>query len=193
MPVDWVDDPDSRVDIVRTALDGLRGIARLGRGLLTGRIPVGEVASTLGRVSAGAGQGRLRMQVLMFGAVGVGSILAYALLYLWLRQGTSAQVANLLALVIIAVVNTAANRRFTFGVRGATNRLRHQAQGLAIFVVGLGITSGTLWLVDRLGNDRHTLEVAALTAANLVVTVMRFVLMRMWVFTPRRRRVAASG
>jgi hypothetical protein len=29
LPVDWVDDPDSRVDIVRTALDDLRGVARL--------------------------------------------------------------------------------------------------------------------------------------------------------------------
>ena len=29
VPVDWVDDPDSRVDIARTALDDLRGIARL--------------------------------------------------------------------------------------------------------------------------------------------------------------------
>jgi glycosyltransferase involved in cell wall biosynthesis len=30
VPVDWVDDPDSRVDIARTALADLRGIARLG-------------------------------------------------------------------------------------------------------------------------------------------------------------------
>jgi glycosyltransferase involved in cell wall biosynthesis len=29
VPVDWVDDPDSRVDIVRTAIDDLRGVARL--------------------------------------------------------------------------------------------------------------------------------------------------------------------
>src|SRR5919109_249534 len=29
VPVDWVDDPDSRVDIVRTARDDLRGVARL--------------------------------------------------------------------------------------------------------------------------------------------------------------------
>ena len=29
VPVDWVDDPDSRVDIVRTSLDDLRGIWRL--------------------------------------------------------------------------------------------------------------------------------------------------------------------
>ena len=29
VPVDWVDDPDSRVDIVSTALEDLRGVARL--------------------------------------------------------------------------------------------------------------------------------------------------------------------
>ncbi|NNN37598.1 glycosyltransferase [Streptomyces sp. S3(2020)] len=34
VPVDWTDDPDSRVDIVRTALDDLRGMARM---LRTGR------------------------------------------------------------------------------------------------------------------------------------------------------------
>jgi hypothetical protein len=34
--VDWVDDPDSRVEIVRTAKDDLRGIARVRRGLAHG-------------------------------------------------------------------------------------------------------------------------------------------------------------
>src|SRR5262249_5682110 len=29
IPVDWVDDPDSRVDVVRTALDDLRGLRRV--------------------------------------------------------------------------------------------------------------------------------------------------------------------
>ncbi|HEY3943124.1 MAG TPA: glycosyltransferase [Acidimicrobiales bacterium] len=39
VPVDWVDDLDSRVNIARTALDDLRGIGRLawGRGRRTGR------------------------------------------------------------------------------------------------------------------------------------------------------------
>jgi glycosyltransferase involved in cell wall biosynthesis len=31
VPVDWVEDTDSRVDVVRTALDDLRGMARLAR------------------------------------------------------------------------------------------------------------------------------------------------------------------
>ncbi|HEY0716769.1 MAG TPA: dolichyl-phosphate beta-glucosyltransferase, partial [Streptosporangiaceae bacterium] len=40
VPVDWIDDTDSRVDIVATALADLRGIARLSAGLLRGTIKV---------------------------------------------------------------------------------------------------------------------------------------------------------
>ena len=49
VPVDWVDDPDSRVDIVATAVADLRGIARLGRALATGALPVAELRAQLGR------------------------------------------------------------------------------------------------------------------------------------------------
>jgi glycosyltransferase involved in cell wall biosynthesis len=40
IPVDWIDNLDSRVDIVATALADLRGMARLGSGLATGSIKV---------------------------------------------------------------------------------------------------------------------------------------------------------
>jgi putative flippase GtrA len=191
VPVDWVDDPDSRVDILRTAYDDVRGIARLGRNLLAGRIPLAEVGERLGRANADAHAGRLGMQVVMFAVVGVLSTLAYALLYLLFRGpvggGLSAQAANLLALLLTAVGNTAANRRFTFGVRGRAGRLRHQLQGLLIFAVGLGLTSGSLWLLHTAGTPGHAVEVAVLTAANLAVTVGRFVALRTWVFVRRRR------
>jgi glycosyltransferase involved in cell wall biosynthesis len=49
VPVDWVDDPDSRVDIRRTARDDLRGIARLGWALLRGRVPLEVVSARFGR------------------------------------------------------------------------------------------------------------------------------------------------
>ncbi|MFE4963412.1 glycosyltransferase [Streptomyces sp. NPDC056660] len=41
VPVDWVDDPDSRVDIVRTAVDDLKGMGRMFRATVTGgtRVP----------------------------------------------------------------------------------------------------------------------------------------------------------
>jgi glycosyltransferase involved in cell wall biosynthesis len=51
VPVDWVDDPDSRVDVLRTARDDLRGIARLGWALVRGRMPLAEVTERLGRTT----------------------------------------------------------------------------------------------------------------------------------------------
>ena len=43
VPVDWIDDTDSRVDILATALADLRGIIRLGCGLMRGTIKVPEL------------------------------------------------------------------------------------------------------------------------------------------------------
>ncbi|HEX7715901.1 MAG TPA: bifunctional glycosyltransferase family 2/GtrA family protein, partial [Marmoricola sp.] len=141
VPVDWVDDPDSRVDIVRTALDDLRGVVRLGSSLARGRLPLREVGVRLGRVSSEAGAGRLGLQVAMFLVVGVLSTFAYAALYLGLRGLTGPMEANLVALLLTAIANTAANRRFSFGVRGPTDLLRHQAQGLVVFAFGLAFTT----------------------------------------------------
>ena len=91
--------------------------------------------------------------------------------------------ASLLALLVTAVANTATNRWFTVDVRGSRDALRYQAQGLAIFVAGTGVTSGALWLLEATDDGGHRgVEVVVLTAANLFVTLMRFVLMRAWVF-----------
>ena len=108
------------------------------------------------------------------------------MLFLLLRSLLSPFLANATALVATAVANTAANRRFTFGVRGRTHALRHQVQGLAIFAVGLGVTSGSLWLLGAVaGSPGPFTEMIVLTLANLFVTVMRFVAMRFWVFARR--------
>jgi putative flippase GtrA len=191
VPVDWVDDPDSRVDIGRTAMEDVRGIVRVGRGLVSGRLPVADVAERLGRASADAGGGRLGMQVAMFALVGAGSTLAYAALFLLLRGTLSAFTANLLALLLTAVANTAVNRRLTFGVRGRRGAVGHQLRGLIVFAIGLGVTSGSLWLLHASGSPSRGVEVLVLTVANLVVTVMRFVAMRAWVFTRRPRQPGA--
>jgi putative flippase GtrA len=189
VPVDWVDDPDSRVDVLRTAYDDLRGIVRLGRSLVTGRLPLGEVSERLGRASADAGEGRLGMQVAMFALVGIASTLTYAVLFLVLRTWTDAWTANALALLLTAIGNTAANRRLTFGVRGRQDAVRHQVQGLVVFGVGLAVTSGALWVVHSTDAGHRGVEVLVLTIANLAVTAMRFVAMRTWMFVRRRRRL----
>jgi putative flippase GtrA len=125
------------------------------------------------------------MQVGIFLVIGVASTLAYALLYLGLRSTMTPWWANFTALLATAVVNTAANRRFTFGVKGPRNAMRHQVQGLVIFAGGLAVTSGALALLHALGSTSRGVEVVVLTAANLGVTVLRFVGMRLWVFAHR--------
>ncbi|MDX6278690.1 MAG: hypothetical protein QOJ72_2818 [Nocardioidaceae bacterium] len=187
VPVDWVDDLDSRVDIVRTAAADLRGMGRLGWALLRGRVPLAEVAQTLGRASARSAGGRLSAQLVVFALIGIASTLGYGLLFVLFRGHLGPQQANAAALALTAIANTAANRRFTFGFQGGTHVLRHQVQGLLVFGAGLGITSGTLLALHRADGPHHPLqEVAVLTAANLLVTLMRFVLMRVWIFRTDR-------
>lgn len=47
VPVDWVDDPDSRVDIVATAMADLRGVVRVGKAISTGALPLADVRAQL--------------------------------------------------------------------------------------------------------------------------------------------------
>jgi putative flippase GtrA len=186
IPVDWTDDPDSRVDILATAMSDLRGVARLVRALATDRIPLPS-----GRRD-NMPPPPLAAQVLRFAAIGVLSTLAYLGIYLVARTALSAQAANALALVVTAVGNTAANRRWTFAVRGRMGALRHQLQGLIVFAAALlvtGLSLMTLAAVDPHPSRRT--ELAVLVVANLAATVLRFVALRGWVFALRRRSARA--
>src|SRR3954447_20414547 len=148
VPVDWIDDPDSRVQIVRTAIDDLKGVARLA-------------AAT---------------QVVRFMCVGVASTIAYALLFLLLRGPLGAGTANAVALALTAVGNTAANRRLTFGLRGRHGLLRQHVLGAAVFVLALGLTSSALAVLHGLDPaPARGVELAVLILASTAATVTRFV------------------
>ena len=178
VPVDWIDDPDSRVDIVATAVADVRGVARMARSLMRGELPVRDLRAQLARTAPES----LFRQAIRFAAVGVGSTLAYLALFLIWRAPVGAQTANLLALLVTALANTAVNRRFTFGVAG-TGVVRHQLQGLLVFALGLALTSGSLALLAALSDHpAGAIEVIVLVVANLASTVLRFVLLREWVF-----------
>jgi putative flippase GtrA len=167
VPVDWVDDPDSRVDILPTAIQDLRGVARL-------------VAAS---------------RVARFLAVGVASTLAYALLYLLLRElALGSAAANASALAITAVANTAANRRITFGVRGRAGVLRQQGLGAIVYVITLGLTTGALGLLHALAaHPSRALEAGVLVVASALATVARYVGLRSWVFARRELPPNAGG
>ncbi|MEO6701937.1 MAG: bifunctional glycosyltransferase family 2/GtrA family protein [Jatrophihabitantaceae bacterium] len=190
VPVDWVDDPDSRVDILSTAIADLKGVARVGRALATGALPLAEVRAQLGRHPLSPSTPEvppgLFGQLVRFGAIGALSTLAYLLLFVLARGPLGAQGANLLALLVTAVANTSANRRLTFGISGRYKAVQHQFQGLAVFGLGLALTSGSLAMLQALDpNPRRALELSVLVAANLAATVLRFVLLRGWVFRTR--------
>ena len=74
VPVDWVDDADSRVDLIPTAVEDLHGVWRL---MWSGP-----------------------SHFIRFTAVGITSTMAYALLYLLLREASPAWFANAVALLV---------------------------------------------------------------------------------------------
>lgn len=191
IPVDWVDDPDSRVDIKQTAFDDVHGLIRVAGSLVKGSIPVQAIYAELGRRPlAPPGRPSFFGQVIRFGLVGAVSTLAFALLYLVLQGPFGAQQANFLALLLTAVANTAANRRFTFGITGPEKLFTQQLQGLIVFMLAWGITSSSLLVLHSVNSDATpSLELVTLTAANVFATLMRFVLLRIWVFRVRRRPV----
>jgi putative flippase GtrA len=161
VPVDWIDDPDSRVKIVRTAAEDLLGVARL-------------VAAS---------------PVVRFLGIGAASTVAYALLFLLLTGPVGAVAANAMALAITAVGNTAANRRLTFGVRGRAHLVRHHLRGAVVFVLTLALTNGALAVLhDVEPRPARWVELAVLVAAGLVATVTRYVAFKTWVFARRARR-----
>jgi glycosyltransferase involved in cell wall biosynthesis/putative flippase GtrA len=191
VPVDWIDDLDSRVDIVATALADLRGMVRLGWGFSRGSIMIPWLrgpSRAMSQRNAGHATAReLPRQIARFIAVGVASTLAYVLLYLVLRGVMSAQAANVLALGATAVANTAVNRRVTFGISGRVHAARHQVKGLIAFGIGLTLTSAALAaLHSGSAHPGRWAEVSVLVAANLVATVIRFLLYRHWVFGTSR-------
>jgi glycosyltransferase involved in cell wall biosynthesis len=163
VPVDWVDDPDSRVKIVRTALDDLRGVARLAADAPLAR----------------------------FLGIGVLSTIAYALLFLLLHGPLGAAGANAAALAITAVGNTAANRRLTFGIRGREHLLRHHWRGAAVFVLTLALSNGALMVLQEIDpSPPRALELAVLVLGSLLATVLRFLALKTWVFARRHRQAA---
>ena len=182
VPVDWSDDPDSRVDIGSTVLADLRGVWRLAtpRNGSRSEVPMPALPA------AGRDPGpQLVQQLFRFAGVGVASTLAYAVLYLALRPLAGAFVANGLALLLTAVANTAANRRLTFDVRGRDGVAGDHVVGLLAFGAGLAVTSGALGFLHVVapGAGRWT-ELAALVVANGLATVLRFVVLRLRIAPP---------
>lgn len=162
--VDWVDDPDSRVDIPRTARDDIKGIVRLLRDRPTAGPPTAARSALPGPTG----------QVVHFAAVGTLSTAAFALLFALLYRPIGPMGADVVALVLCAFGNLAANRRYTFTATGPGGRRDYYRRGLALALLPLAATLAALELIGAVGWDGLPVDLVALTAVNLCSTVARF-------------------
>jgi putative flippase GtrA len=198
VPVDWVEDVDSRVQVWSTALADARGLARVARAKATGAARVADLPRRAAPRPAHpdavlARQDGLTWQLVTFGLVGAVSTVATVVLYMLLRLWDPPLVANLAALVMTTLFNTEANRRLTFAGAGVSGRRVH-LQGLAVFTLYYTFTSGALLALQELvARPSRWLEVAVLLAASVLGTAGRFALLRAWVFTNRNRTAPGQG
>jgi hypothetical protein len=71
--------------------------------------------------------------------------------------------------------------------------LTHHAQGLIVFGLCLGLTTGSLMALGAIAPGASgAIEVGVLVAANAATTLLRYFLLRLWVFGPEARRAAGA-
>ncbi len=138
VPVDWVDDPDSRVDIVATAFADLKGVGRVGRGLATGSVPIRACREPARARRRGA---RVRRHGRPAGAVRRrrrrSAPLRTRCCISCCGRSWPAQAANALSLLAHRHRQHCRQPRLTFGVRGRDGVLADQCRACVTFALGL--------------------------------------------------------
>ena len=195
VPVDWVDDPDSSVHIVRTATDDLKGVSRMIRRFARNQGWIEEPASTGDRRRAVPTE--LGGQLVRFASIGLVSTVVFAVLFAVLRAPLGVVGGDFVALALCAVANTAANRRLTFAQRGPADRRRHWSAALAVSTFPLILNLGALGAAEIVGSRSLTGLLLWLTGANALATAAPFGTLRK-AMTARRQATtghatAASG
>jgi putative flippase GtrA len=172
VPVDWVDDPDSRVDLVQTATDDLKGMARMAWRFAIGGGRIPEITPTRAVMRDDMGR-----RLVMFGLIGAVSTAISVGLFVATRSALGAIGANLVALSATAAANTWANRRYTFARRGRHGRARDYRRGAAVYLGGVALSTAALGVVAAAGAG-PVVEVVTLATTWSLTTITRFHFLR---------------
>jgi glycosyltransferase involved in cell wall biosynthesis len=164
VPVDWVDDPDSRVNVIRTATSDLRGLLRVTAEWITGR----------GRLDVSALSGRTLLPASRLVRIGGISTFAYLVLFLLLQLCLPRVGAATLALTVTAAGNAAA---YWQNVRDEHQRIGLLRLSAWAWAAGLVLTSMALWAADWASGSLLA-AVVALLAANVVVSAGKLLAIR---------------
>jgi putative flippase GtrA len=216
VPVDWVDDTDTRVEVLPTALQDLRGVWRLLGPRARNRAARTPARLALTPTPNGSGpsspvdhnppsQGAdiaaettigvvvpdtvdspevFADELLRFAGVGAVSTLVYVGLFAALEPGLGSYLANAVAIGLCSLGNTAAHRGMAGTGRHGLDRWRRLGTAAALFAVSLAFTTGALAFTRAAGLTGLLPELCAVTAANIAAAVIRFGILRTWVFRP---------
>ena len=189
VPVDWVDDPDSRVHVASTAKDDLKGVWRLIRSFAKGR---GDLPQQF-RARTAVPERPTGEQLVRFASIGVVSTVAFAGLFALAASPLGTLAADVIALGACTVANTAANRRLTFAMHGRAGATRHQMRGLLVAVAPLAVNLTTFAVLSAVGVSSLVAVTAALTLATASAGLLRFRLLERWVFARRPTDIPAAA
>jgi putative flippase GtrA len=178
VPVDWVDDPDSRVQIVRTALNDLRGVWRISHG------PARRLAHESATSPLATREQVAADQLLRFAGVGAISTLGYLFLFIAWRPIAGSFGANALALAICTLFNTAVHRELSRNMHRPARSGRFAAVAAGLFAISLALTTLVLVAAHALSATSLPVALVAVTLANAAASVLRFAILRSWVFRP---------
>jgi hypothetical protein len=214
VPVDWVDDTDSRVDVLQTAARDLLGVARMLSPSARRRVPLrstrpanhptstrsGSVepvrtewaplsltGATSPRLVSGPGAAAPAVfsdDLLRFAGVGAASTVAYAGLFAALEPALGSYWANTVAMGLCSLGNTAAHRGMSGTARLGLDRSHRLLTAGALFGVSLSFSTGALALTRAVGLRSRGPELCIVTAATMGAAVIRFGILRTWVFRP---------
>jgi glycosyltransferase involved in cell wall biosynthesis len=181
VPVDWVDDPDSRVHILSTAVEDLRGVWRMSHRRVRARTRVL-------RRKDGPPDLVTADQLLSFAGVGVLSTLSYLFLFASGRSQMGTLGANAAALAVCTFFNTSIHRTLAQRLHepdgSAAGRPRFIGVVTGLFAISLALTTAALVVAGITSGGSLTADVVGVTVANGLAAVVRFVILRAWVFRP---------
>ncbi len=166
VPVDWVDDTDSRVRVMSTAIGDLKGAGRMAVRFATGR---GHVdLGAMGRAPLANDFGR---RFVAFSLIGAASTSVSLALFLLTRNTLGPIGANVVAVTATFVANAWANARYT------ERRLSPRwARAFALYAGSIAATSAALVVVDALTTNLAAQLIVLVATWSLAALVRFFVI-----------------
>jgi putative flippase GtrA len=188
VPVDWIDDPDSRVNIGGTMWQDICGVWRMVR-----QRSVAKRAVVQGTEEGRASAFDYHSELTRYASVGLFSTIAHVALFFLLQGSLGMFGANVVAATATSVTNTIGHLLFTFRSRSAGRARYAIVASVCSLAVAIGFTSAALAATSLPGHISSAGEVIAIVAGMVAASCVRFVLLREWAFRNHARTLRSRS